>query len=69
MMAAEMEDAFRVRKWVIVILLGVGLIGVYGVVWVMSWVKYVWTNWAEIGTSSPPTVYNPGPKPIMYGEL
>jgi hypothetical protein len=56
MMAAEMEDAFRVRKWVVVVLLAFGAVGVFGIVTVMSWMKYVWTNWAEIGTSSPPTV-------------
>ena len=45
MMKAEMDDAFRVRKWVVVFLLAVGVVGIFGAVGLVRWVKYVWMNW------------------------
>jgi hypothetical protein len=45
MMKAEMDDAFRVRKWVVVFLLAVGVVAVFGAVGLVRWVKYVWMNW------------------------
>ncbi|KAN0122864.1 hypothetical protein V8E51_001190 [Hyaloscypha variabilis] len=45
MMKAEMDDAFRVRKWVVVFLLAVGVVAVFGAVGLVRWVKYVLMNW------------------------
>jgi len=68
MMKAEMEDAFRVRKWVVVFLLGAVVVGGFGVVAVVRWVGYVWRNWDEIGKPGPIAI-NHGAPAIMYSEL
>ncbi len=45
MMKAEMEDAFRVRKWVVVFLLALGVASAVGAVVVSRWGFYVLRNW------------------------
>jgi hypothetical protein len=46
MMAAEMDDAFRVRKWVVVFLVclgvGVAFCGTWIVMWIVNRVFDVW---------------------------
>ncbi|KAH8762825.1 hypothetical protein BGZ57DRAFT_857886 [Hyaloscypha finlandica] len=49
MMKAEMDDAFRVRKWVVVFLVACAALAVFGVVGVLRWVGYIWKNWDQIG--------------------
>ncbi|KAE9381119.1 hypothetical protein N431DRAFT_476023 [Stipitochalara longipes BDJ] len=48
MMKAEMDDAFRVRKWVVVFLLAAGVMAFFGALGFVRWVKYVWKNWDMI---------------------
>jgi hypothetical protein len=48
-MKAEMDDAFRVRKWVVVFLVACAVLGVSGVVGMLRWVGYIWKNWDQIG--------------------
>jgi hypothetical protein len=66
MMKAEMDDAFRVRKWVVVFLLSCAVLAGFGVVGVLRWVRYVWTHWDDIGKPGPIAI-NRGPS-IMYGN-
>lgn len=44
MMRAEVEDAFRVRKWVVGLLIFGGAMGVVAVLGVVRWVGFVWRN-------------------------
>jgi hypothetical protein len=44
MMKAEMDDAFRVRKWVVVFLVAFGVASTVGGVAVLRWGIYVWKN-------------------------
>ena len=67
MMKAEMEDAFRVRKWVVLVLLAAGVVVVFGLVAVARWVQYVWTNWDMIGKPGPLHINRP--TAIMYGDM
>jgi hypothetical protein len=52
MMRAEVEDAFKVRKWVVVFLIAGALSGVFAAWEVLSWVGYIWRNWEKIGTTT-----------------
>jgi hypothetical protein len=67
MMKAEMDDAFRVRKWVVVFLVCSGVGVAFCGVWVGSWGLYVWRNWGRIGTSGP--VHFIRPTGIRFGEI
>lgn len=49
MMKAEMEDAFRVRKWVVVFLLCCGGAVLMGVWTAVRWVEWVWRSWGVEG--------------------
>ena len=70
MMKAEFSDAYRMRNSVLVAIVAFGVLGVagivYGVVGFAGWVKYVWTNWEDIGTTGP--FHIRGDDAIMYGE-
>jgi hypothetical protein len=66
MMKAEMEDAFRLRKWVVLVLLAAGVVAVFGVMAVVRWVQYVWRNWGVIGLAEP--VHINWPTTVLYGD-
>jgi len=53
MMKAEMDDAFRVRKWVVVFLLAVGVVAIFGALGFVRWLRYVWIHWDTIGKAGP----------------
>ncbi|PMD19629.1 hypothetical protein NA56DRAFT_646954 [Hyaloscypha hepaticicola] len=67
MMKAEMEDAFRLRKWVVLVLLAAGVVAVFGLVAVVRWVQYVWRNWGVIGLPEP--LHINWPKTIIHGDI
>ena len=67
MMKAEMEDAFRLRKWVVLVLLAAGVVAVFGVMAVVSWVHYLWRNWGVIGLAKP--MHMKWPTTIVYGDM
>jgi len=48
MMRAEVEDAFKVRKWVVGLLIFGGAMGAVGAVGVVRWMGFVWRNWEGI---------------------
>jgi hypothetical protein len=48
MMRAEVEDAFRVRKWVFGLLIFGVVMGAVGAVGLVRWVGFVWRNWEGI---------------------
>ncbi|PMD62185.1 uncharacterized protein K444DRAFT_610295 [Hyaloscypha bicolor E] len=66
MMKAEMDDAFRVRKWVVVFLVACAVLAVFGVVGVLRWVGYIWRNWDQIGKPGPLHINRV--TGIMYGD-
>ena len=73
MMKAEMDDAFKVRKWVVVFLLATGVFAIFGALefvrWlkhVLTWLRYVWIHWDTIGKAGP-IAKNTGDG-IMYGD-
>jgi hypothetical protein len=66
MMKAEMDDAFRVRKWVVVFLVACAMLAVFGVVGVLRWVGYIWRNWDQIGKPGPLHINRA--TGIMYGD-
>jgi len=45
MMKAEVEDAFRVRKWVVIFLVGFAISGVGLLLMIGWWVLGFWRNW------------------------
>lgn len=49
MMKAEMDDAFRVRKWVVVFLFACGGAVLFGGWAAVRWVGYFWRSWGEGG--------------------
>jgi hypothetical protein len=69
-MKAEFSDAYRMRNSVLVAILTCVVLAslgiVYGVVGFMGWVRYLWTNWAAIGT--PSRLHINRENVIMYGE-
>lgn len=56
MMKAEMEDAFKLRKWVVLVLLAAGVVAVFGLVAVVRWAQYVWRNWGVMHINWPTTI-------------
>jgi hypothetical protein len=71
MMKAEFSDAYMMRNSVLVAIVAIGILTVggmiYGVVGFVGWAKYVWTNWAAIGTTTLQRHIH-GEAPVMYDE-
>ena len=70
-MKAEFSDAYRMRNSVLVVIVATSVLAVggmiYGVVELVGWAKYVWTNWAAIGSTTLQRNLH-GEAPVMYDE-
>ena len=44
MMKAEVSDAFKIRKWVLVMLADAGVMGAFGAMMFVRWLVYLWKS-------------------------